>query len=706
MARVHISVLVIAAFSAGAIAAPAADLSDLKENGPVSVREGDTWSTATFTRKEGRKYLVKYDDGTEEWVTADRLKPGPVTDKAAGDNPGPATKPAVKAPAKPAFAVGELVEFKWGGMWRKCKITEKRGDWTLIELTGWNGRYEWVEPWRLRKAGSSYDTAYAQPNSQAKRSDPPPRPTPGDAPAKDETASRKARDAAFAPPDAGNPITEAKRGSPALSPSAEAWAFTPAATRKMSVGPTVLPPLSDFFTRYTRVVMSGATAMVTIKGDNPRDGAQTGLVKVNLSAGTGLGITMNAASLPLGLSPSGNLIVARSNGFHGGTSSRLDIYQIAGQRTTPVISFVPDAGSADIRDAMFIDEGHVLTLCNGTLAAWDIATATQQWQLPVTDDAFARSADGKAVAVVTDDGVAIVDPAAGKVVGVCPGDVRELSFSGDGQRLLGLKDNVLTAWNLADGKVLFNLGLPGGPGTFYTPLTAIDSHFALVGPYLFSLDKKLPVWKYEGGLDRVAAGGRVFTVKAGRGRDTNVALVSADLPHAAAKQAASAAPDAVMVLKPGASVSLDLQHEGTDAQKQAIAAAITRKLNAAGINVAPGQPVKICTRTEAGKSESREYEKREGFDRTRETVTISGKVTTLSIQNGPTVCWSLTYESHNDPGMFVSLQKGETVQSKADATQISTDWIGRVALPTLVAAPVNLDTLPVSQWALGGVKDQ
>ncbi|MDB5328075.1 MAG: hypothetical protein JWM57_3644 [Phycisphaerales bacterium] len=705
MARVHPSLLLIAAITASALADPA-DLSTLKENGPVSVREGDAWSTATFTRKEGRKYLVKYDDGTEEWVTADRLKLGPVTDNPA-DKAGPATKPALKTPAKPAFAVGELVEFKWGGLWRKCKITEKRGDWTLIEITGWNGRYEWVEPWRLRKEGSSYDTEYAHPNSQAKRADPPPRPTPGDSPAKAETASGKGPGSPFAPPESGNPITEAKRGSPTIAAFAETWAYTPAAVRKMQAGPTVLPPLSDIFTHYNRVTISGTTAMVGITGERPGSPAQTGIIKVNLSAGTGLGVQMNAASLPLGLSPSGNLIVARSNGFHGGTSSRLDLYKIAGQKTTPVISFVPDPNNSDISDAMFIDEGHVLTLSNGMLAAWDISNATQQWQLPTSDKAFARAADGKTIAVMTDDGVAIVDPAAGKVLGVCAGEVREISFSGDGQRLLGLKDNVLTVWNLADGKVLFNLGLTPGIGGINAPLTGLDSHFALVGSYLISLDKKLPIWKYEGGTGyRTVAGGRVFTVNVRGARDNNIALVSADLPHAAAQQAARAAPEPVMVLKPGVSVSLDLQHEATDAQKQATTAALTRKLNAAGITVAPGQPVRVVTRTEAGKSESREYETRMGFDRNRETVTISSKITTISIQSGPTVCWSRSWEYHNDPGMLVSLQKGETVQSKADAARNTYDGVAKIDLPTLVAAPVNLDTLPVSQWALGGVKDQ
>lgn len=64
----------------------------------IEVREGDTWSTATFVRKEGRKTLVRYEDGTEEWVTSDRLR----GDAAAAGAPAgaPGSTPARSAPSR------------------------------------------------------------------------------------------------------------------------------------------------------------------------------------------------------------------------------------------------------------------------------------------------------------------------------------------------------------------------------------------------------------------------------------------------------------------------------------------------------------------------------------------------------------------------------------------------------------------------------
>jgi hypothetical protein len=636
-------------------------------------------------------------------VTPDRLKAA----DAAGtksDEPAASDKPAAPPKAKvPNYKIGEKLEAKRTAFWEKCTVVNRRGDWFLVNYDGWDWR-EWVEPWRLRPIGSTYDveSRSGNPRMTAKKMTDPPRPTPGDAPTKDKPAANDP----FSAPDAGIPIKEAVRTGRTVAPAADAWAFKPAPAPKLTpAGPTVLPPLSDFFSGYTDLSLAGNFACVTIKGDRPGAEAQTGLVKVNLAAGTGQGIETKGASLPLALSPNGNLLVARSNGFHSKTNSRIDLYKIVERKATPVNSFFPDEGKADVKDAFFADDTHLITLAGDTLTCWDVDSLAAQWQILTSESAMARSPDGKIIAVQAGDGVALIDLADGKCVGTLDGTAyRSLSFSTDGQRLLGLNQGVLSVWNLADGKPLYTLGLPPGVSG---NLLALDADNALVGPYLFSLTKKLPVWKYEGSNLRTTAGGRVFTLSSSGGpRDKNQAVASAVLPHPAAVTALKNAPDAPMVLHPGMKVSIDFQHEASDQQKQNAITKLTRKLNAADNEVVPGQPVVLTTRTEAGKSETREYEKRQGFDRSTESVTISSKVTTFSIVANGQPAWSVSSTFRNDPGYMVSLQKGESIQSKADAATINNDWIGDVTLPTYVAAPVNLETLPTSRWALGGVKDK
>jgi hypothetical protein len=69
-----------------------AALTDLAPGATRVVRAGDAWSSATFLKREGHKYDVRYADGTDEWVTIDRLRiPGaPLADAPASSAGGAA----------------------------------------------------------------------------------------------------------------------------------------------------------------------------------------------------------------------------------------------------------------------------------------------------------------------------------------------------------------------------------------------------------------------------------------------------------------------------------------------------------------------------------------------------------------------------------------------------------------------------------------
>ncbi|MCL2640309.1 MAG: hypothetical protein FWD53_05645 [Phycisphaerales bacterium] len=90
-------------------------------------------------------------------------------------------KPAVK------LAIGTKVEVKDGNRWGTATITNTRGEWYLVTYER-AGLKEWVEPWRIRKVGSTEDNVgIAMPNRKmsgmSKQIDPPPQEKPGSAPA-------------------------------------------------------------------------------------------------------------------------------------------------------------------------------------------------------------------------------------------------------------------------------------------------------------------------------------------------------------------------------------------------------------------------------------------------------------------------------------------------------------------------------------------
>src|SRR5688572_14027415 len=123
----------------------------------VEAREGDEWSPATVIKREGRKYQIRYEDGTEEWVATDRLRAPGAAAPAAGGAKAPAKPAAGKgaAPGKPkdakpkdakpkeSFKTGAKVEVKWASSWKPATVKNRDGDLYLVIYDGWDHQMHW-----------------------------------------------------------------------------------------------------------------------------------------------------------------------------------------------------------------------------------------------------------------------------------------------------------------------------------------------------------------------------------------------------------------------------------------------------------------------------------------------------------------------------------------------------------------------------------
>jgi len=678
------------------------DLSGLTENTPVSVREGDKWTPATFEGMEGEKYLVRYSDGTEEAVTASRLKP-------TGPAPAPTTAPGGAAKPKPAgFKIGSSVEAKDNAFWRAAKVINRRGDWYLLQWTEFGGSREWVEPWRIRRPGDSYDLQGWYTNPKVRNGEDPPRPTPGEPTDPKDNPNAPKDELTRKAAEIGVELTPAAMvGRDVLPVAPETWEYKPTAGQHIGmVTPTVLPPLLENF-EYRGLRIAGTSALL-MAGSN-FDQSKTGVVKVNIAMNATAPYELAGGPMPMAISPAGTFIAARSNNFGGGGRSRLDVFKIVGTKANRLISYVPESDKDDIFDAQFVDEKLLLTCTDDQLACWDFATATRQWEMPVKGGGtIARAPDGKTFAVSTTEGIVLIDATAGKVLGLLDGDpVNDLSFTNDGKRLYGSTPASISVWDIEKGQPIYTLGMPNGAGG---KLVAIDSDFALVGPYLFSTAKKCFIWKYDNGaangntVPLAASGGRVFTIYQDRKMRM---LVSAPLPQPSAVKAAKDAKPAEMAIQPGSAVSIELQNEGSDADKQIALAAITRRLEAAGVKVQPGSPVRILAKTDVS-TENRQYVMHGfgiPFGRT-ENVTITNKTTTLCVVSGDKTLWSVSRGTSNDPGMFVHVRTATLQETINQMGGVDAKWIAETPVPTMLAGFNDLSTLPSSRWALGGVKDK
>ncbi len=695
----------------------------------VEVREGDAWSKATVLKKEGRKFQIRYEDGAEEWVTVDRLR---------GVQGGPAARagtPATTAPAKAPkekFSNGAKVEVKKALSWKPATIKNQDGDLYLVIFTGWESQtfWQWVHVSSIRQVGSARkgpawghgvsisSGGVAKAKEEAKQKF---------ANIEDELAAEAAGKKAspFEPVPYDKPIADANLDKvddllPAGVPSKlAAFDPAPANARKPAerayvlkgkgVSPSPVGPSSMLF--------GGGKALAAYTSGMPSDKRTVKLEVIDLVIGENAGfVAADPLSFPLDLSPSGQRLVGRANGFHSGTSNRLDVFSLKAGNVDlqHVISFVPYASSdhfwKDVEWAAFADDEHVMT-CNrdGSLIFWHAPSATAKWRMKVSTSITPVLSPGrKQVAVMVEQGLAVIDPLAGRVLCLVDGgrSVSSLAFTPDGKRVVGATAAAVCTWDLEKGAALPDIGLPPKVGGY--SVVALDSRFALLGgSFLLDLDKKMVVWRYGNGRDPAVRyyGGRSWNVVEDQGRHV---LGGATIPHAGAVAAADAAvPD--FVVKPGVVVSLAVTVEGTSEQQERIKAAIAAQLKESGINVADNSPVKLIARTEQGQTRQQSYEVRENgrprapWDREVKTVSVTEKITRIFFEVDGKVAWE-SRTSSSAP-MFVTMKEGQTVdQAVQGSVGFNMAFLEAVRVPAYVPR-VTGDTpwLGESAWTINGI---
>ncbi|MBC7784769.1 MAG: hypothetical protein H7144_13105 [Burkholderiales bacterium] len=127
----------------------------------IEVREGDAWTNAKVIGREGRRVQVRYDDGTEEWIGPERLRPN-AGGVAGSSAPGVTVAPEnagdpIPKPASRTFSVDQPIEIKRDGKWFPAKVRQLSKGWIFVSEDADERQKRWVEPWALRVPGSAYD---------------------------------------------------------------------------------------------------------------------------------------------------------------------------------------------------------------------------------------------------------------------------------------------------------------------------------------------------------------------------------------------------------------------------------------------------------------------------------------------------------------------------------------------------------------------
>ena len=632
----------------------------------------------------------------------------------------PATQPSTpgqppaseKTPRARAFANGDQVEVKWGGLWRKAVVVNHRGDWTLIDYDGKRFFREWVEPWRIRTAGADYDIDGPAPiNPYVRHNEGPPREQPGPAPvAAKNDAEAPAPDAP--PGGADVPVTPVVRAN---VKSVLLDGLPPL----VSLAPDAAPPVKaveapialkgstgQFFDHPEALLLSPVSGVAGVLHDNAPPGKgppQFRLERVDLRAGQSL----NVATLPLeleafDLSPDGKLFLARPGVFGPGKGARLDVWQVDGDTAAHVVSFLPftqRSGGEQVVWARFVDADHLLARSfDGELSCFAFRTATQAWSARgVPSAASAMSPGRKYVATSTAKSIAILDALSGAALGQLDlGDhpASSLAFKPDGRQLAAAGQDALAIWDLATAN-LATVSLPadvsavGAAGQIVD--WAAEGYLLLDHAHLVAPSKQAVVWTYRGVAP--AMHGRLAAMLDGRlyytadaappGAGKRPVIASVAMPDPAARGVLAVVGDVKMAVKPGGTVSLDVSVDGSIQQQ--VIDALTARLKSDGVSVAEGLPLKLIAKDAPGENRDVSYRMigPGAFGRTEKISVQEIKHSIELTADDGKPLWKRG--GVTAPPFFLSLKQGQTAQEAvAEQMNPSPRFFAGVRIPRFI----------------------
>jgi hypothetical protein len=356
-------------------------------------------------------------------------------------------------------------------------------------------------------------------------------------------------------------------------------------------------------------------AFVTyIKGGNP---PTLRIEIIDLAAGASTGFfDVKSASTMMDVSPDGKSVLLHGDDKH----SRLEIWTLDAKGTTASRSllffpFTTDERGPDTNRAMFTDSTHIAAVSGSEkLTLFDLPTVSAIWSAKTEAGYPAMlSPGGKYFLVRTRDAAykyrepTVISAETGKPIGMLdPGPVADdpplsfhsvAAFTPSGKHIAMVDDHNVRVWDLSTGKPSDLFGIPLGNKVWGRPNMAFTTEtnclFAIDGLVLVDFDRRIPLWQYKllpGSITAVAADGRCwYTILDVSTKE--FFLIGADLPDAKAIATAKTLdPATLLLLHPGAKVSLKIDVAGPQEIQDKIKAEIAAKLKDLKIEVADGQP--------------------------------------------------------------------------------------------------------------------
>ena len=430
------------------------------------------------------------------------------------------------------------------------------------------------------------------------------------------------------------------------------------------------------------------------------------------------GQAMPVHAVPSGLSPDGQRLLTRIDGWLHGTKARLDVWAWNGEKLEHKIGWTPSASQEqferDIIYAAWTDNAHVVVVnLKGQLALWQLAPLQAIYTIDVLPNSRpAVSPGGQCLAVMSSGGLEFYRAADGRLMGRLsdsPTDGAALLFRSDGAQLAMVLVRQVLVWDLAQGQLMREIAVPELPLAPHRGAACwlANNYLLLGGTRLIDIERRIVLWEYRyedaRTAESVAAlGGYVWFVST-EASNGSQRLVPCALPHEEATAvAAGLDAESLLAVKPGVGVTLEIQLEATQEQREAIRQSLASKLEQNGMKVTPGQPIQLVARVVPGATKEMEY-RRFGVPPwgKHDKVTYTEQRCELAFLVDGQVAWQAA--SVASAPHLLRLTEGQTVeQAVKAATQPNLNFFVQTQLPRHLVRPTGRTSYGQSQLTARG----
>ncbi len=438
--------------------------------------------------------------------------------------------------------------------------------------------------------------------------------------------------------------------------------------------------------------------------------------KAEASAEFGVGV------VPREISPDGALVLA-------GTQTRdftadlgvLRIYSRAGLKVSLLCAWRPypiptDEHPKAMREgtksvwASFNDDRHLLTCDDhGTMVMWEVPALKSIWM--AHSDANAKptiSAGRKYVVARLANKMVFVKADSGEIAGSLdtgPTSLwgESLDFNNEGTRLAASHGWQLRVWDLHGPQLMhdFQIQLPEGPNGSYRGLGRpawLSDKYLMLGQMLIDLERRIPVWEntdWRAEVMKIDDG--LAWVIADANRPGSKTLSAVSIPDKTMLDAAAKLnPDDLLVMRPGMTVSIEMQISAAPERVAKAKEILETHLENSGMKVTPDGKLKLVVSVLPGKTETMQYRKIGTIGNSEERQ-VSGQIFRVAYElNGETI-WK--YDSIRSAPTFIQPNKDEsldaalqrTSQQQIESFLAFTD-LEYMALPTYLVKVPNRET--------------